>query len=152
MSDLSRMPAPTSRSRSTISGLSAYPSERGTRPANSARYGSFVSRRQWLDGLAVDGQVPAGQDRVSSWKTPCGCSGWMSPLAEEIQNDDPSTRVTVPDPKGPAAVSAFHPAIADSFNGLTPLRRRPAAIVARPQCQRPHSSDAAHCMCKRRYA
>jgi hypothetical protein len=44
----------------------------------------------------------------------------MSPLAEEMQKDEPSTKVTVPDPTGPAAVSAFQPAIPASYNGSRP--------------------------------
>lgn len=43
----------------------------------------------------------------------------MSPFAEEMQKDEPSTKVTVPGPTGPAAVSAFHPAIPVSFNEMT---------------------------------
>src|SRR5919205_2457401 len=39
----------------------------------------------------------------------------MSPLCEEIQNDVPSTNVIEPGPSGPAAVSAFHPAITSSL-------------------------------------
>lgn len=42
---------------------------------------------------------------MSLTKTPCGCSEWMSPLGKEIQNDDPSTKVIAPAPKGPAGVS-----------------------------------------------
>jgi hypothetical protein len=38
----------------------------------------------------------------------------MSPFDKEIQKEDPSTKVTDPVPSGPAAVSAFHPAIAAS--------------------------------------
>jgi hypothetical protein len=38
----------------------------------------------------------------------------MSPFGKEIQKDDPSTKVTAPAPNGPAAVSAFHPAIPGS--------------------------------------
>ena len=46
----------------------------------------------------------------------------MSPFGEEMQKDDPSTKVTVPAPSGPAAVSAFHPAILGS---LYPLNETP---------------------------
>jgi hypothetical protein len=61
--------------------------------------------------------------RVSWKKTPCGCPGSMSPFGREMQKDDPSTKVTVPGPSGPAAVSAFQPANptpSKQADGLTP--------------------------------
>src|SRR5688500_4086430 len=53
----------------------------------------------------------------------------MSPFGSEMQNDVPSTRVIVPAPTGPAAVSAFHPAIPGPFKKPTPARPN---LVARP--------------------
>jgi hypothetical protein len=50
----------------------------------------------------------------------------MSPLGREMQKDVPSTKVIVPDPTGPAAVSAFHPAIPASLRN-----RRPRELTLR---------------------
>src|SRR5687767_7851013 len=54
----------------------------------------------------------------------------MSPLGREMQKDVPSTKVIVPDPTGPAAVSAFHPAIPAPLRNQRPapgLQRHTAA-------------------------
>src|SRR5688572_9097460 len=54
----------------------------------------------------------------------------MSPLGREMQKDVPSTRVMVPEPTGPAAVSAFHPAIPAPLSNQRPapgLQRHAAA-------------------------
>ena len=41
-------------------------------------------------------------------------------MGEEMQKDVPSTKVIVPDPTGPAAVSAFHPAIPAPLSNQRP--------------------------------
>jgi hypothetical protein len=71
--------------------------------------------------------------RVSWKKTPCGYSGCISPFAEDMQKDVPSTNVTVPDPRGPAAVSAFHPVIPRSFSRMRVCKPRqdPSGRTAR---------------------
>lgn len=78
--------------------------------------------------------------RVSRTKRPCGCSGWMSPFGNEIQKEDPSTNVTAPEPNGPAAVSAFHPAIP------APSRNRHQRALA------PQVTPVAAKLCNRRYS
>src|SRR6476661_3632833 len=54
-----------------------------------------------------------------SWKnTPCGRSGAMSPLTPEMQNEDPSTRVTAPAPTAPAGAPEFQPVIDPNTSAL----------------------------------
>ncbi|BAS12452.1 hypothetical protein AHiyo8_07550 [Arthrobacter sp. Hiyo8] len=117
-------PCPTSRSRSTINGLSAYPSESCRRPAKRARYGSFVSAakgsRGWplmvrfqRKGCGYPGERPrvGVRDGCLHWpmkcrrtilqpKSLCLTQGVQPPCRHSIQPLPAPSYECTPDPPG----------------------------------------------------
>src|SRR5579871_743021 len=92
----SRIPRPTYRDRNTTRLESARPGRGNVRPTNRALNGSSGADASHCGSWPLSCSVRRDRKRVSATNSPWGAVGTMSPLDAEMQNDDPSTRVTVP--------------------------------------------------------
>ena len=88
------------------------------RSTNTPLNGSGVVAASGSGTLPLSRSRNSDRNRVSRKIKPCGCSGSISPARFEMQNADPSTRVTTPSAAAEARARARRPR----------LRRHPATL------------------------
>src|SRR5881398_3689345 len=101
----SRRPRPTWRRRNTTRVESARPGRGLDRSTKVAENGSVIYAVRGSGWAPLTRSSRRERNRMSRKNSPWGDLGEMSPDRPEMQNEEPSTSVTVPDPDESDALS-----------------------------------------------